>query len=215
MLHRCGILCRCRVEQLLADQTFLEVQQSSCASCKDTVGVFFWSTLASIVTSHLPEGHACIAPASPVATKRPDPANVPLDAAGQFLKCLSTTIGQLKDALVPVEVKNPGAAHEGAPHRSKHEMAKLADGKQAQLLEALGELLGITSGARKEELPLSQEAIIEEAASLDVVPHLIRCLEITQTAETRVRAAGLCCFFWGDHLGTVTTFTLYGMANAV
>jgi hypothetical protein len=186
-----GSSCRCRVEQLLRDQRFLESQWSSCASCKDTVEAFFWSTLGSIVSAHIPEGHSSMEPASVVETKPREPADEPLDATGQFLESLQATVAQLANGLAHVDKQNPAAASQAAaPRRSKQEMAKLAERKQVELLAAVGELLSLTSGAREGECPLLPQDVVREAALMDVAPHLIQCLAVQHTAETRVQASG-------------------------
>lgn len=136
--------------------------------------------------------------AAVVATKPAEAVvEVPLDDKEAFLASIPELVSALGDSLVPVDLRNKVNPDDGEtgfgdilPHKSKQQVAKLQKEKQRQMLDAVEEMLAVTSDMPELDLPLTQGEIVSELVFAGVEQHLVCCLDTMHTADVRQQAAG-------------------------
>ena len=183
--------------QLLEDQAELRQREAEAEAKSNYVEAFFCSTLLHVISEHVPPD-AVPSSAPVVLTPAAVVDDVPLDAKEVFIDSVPQLVASLVDALTPVNVANKadGAADTDSaspPRKSRQELERLRKAKHRQLIGALDEMLAVSSAMPEVDLPLSQADVVATLAHADAVPPLVACVDVKQSGEARLRAAGALC----------------------
>jgi hypothetical protein len=178
----------------------LQHLQQNAQSDNNYVDLSFYSIMLDAIKEYVPNDFKPSEKelAAVVATRPAEAVvEVPLDEREAFLESIPELVSALGDSLVPVDLRNkvsPDDTEAGfgdiPPHKSKQQVAKLQREKQRQMLDAVKEMLAVTSDMPEQHLSLTQAEIVSELVSAGVEQHLVCCLDTTRSADVRQHAAG-------------------------